>query len=96
MDFLSAMVYAGRPPSMECIVLNSASMKQRALEVIICYQPATVHLYLDNDQTGRSLVAYFQEGLNQEGIAVQDQSSLYQDYKDFNEMLVARKRSQIR
>lgn len=96
MDFLSARVYAGRPPSMGCIVLNSASMKQRALETMIRHPPAMVHLYLDNDPTGQGLVAYFQEELTKEGMTVQDHSSLYRDYKDFNEMLVAHKQSQAR
>lgn len=96
MDFLSAVVYTGRVPTISCIVLNSSSMKQRALKAIRRYQPETVHLYLDNDQTGRELVTYFQEDLGTEGIEVENHSSLYEKYKDFNELLVATKQGHRR
>lgn len=88
MDFLSALAYTHQQtPTLPVIVLNSASMRHRALSVLQTQKVREVHLYFDHDATGRTLTDWFQQQLP--ACAVTDQSSLYTGYKDFNEWLKA-------
>ena len=86
MDFLSAVVMTGREtPTYPVIILNSATMKERALKQIRDWGATIVHCYLDRDETGRELTAWFQEQFAD--VMVHDQSGLYEGYKDFNDYL---------
>ena len=91
MDFLSALIYyekqASRSP---VIVLNSASLKARAVDAIRETGAERVYLYLDQDRTGRKLTRYFRDHLP--GVIVSDCADLYlyaEGCKDFNDYLVA-------
>lgn len=89
MDFLSALVYTQKKvPSLPVVILNSASMRHRALAAIQEQNFTEVHLYFDHDKTGRELTAWFQEQLPDR--VVTDQSELYAGHKDFNDWLMAR------
>jgi hypothetical protein len=96
-DYLSALVTHTITAQTPAIVLNTAAMKERAKTAILKSRPASVHLYLDHDDTGIALVKYFQQALP--GLQVIDKSGLYDGYKDFNKMLEeqqTQKRSQSR
>ena len=81
-NFLSAVEYYGRKPSMTAIILNSTSNLNKALPTISQY--AKIYAYLDNDDSGRKAL----EKLKQINKTVIDQSDIYQDYNDFNEFLI--------
>jgi len=81
-NFLSAVEYYGRKPSMTAIILNSTSNLNKALPTISQY--AKIYAYLDNDDSGRKAL----EKLKQIGKTVIDQSEIYQGYNDFNEFLI--------
>ncbi|MEZ4711683.1 MAG: toprim domain-containing protein [Caldilineaceae bacterium] len=87
MDFLSAAAYAGRTPRHHTIVLNSGSMRERALAAIRHLEVKRVYLWLDHDSSGREMTRYFKESL--EGYAVEDASGLYAGYKDMNDYWIA-------
>lgn len=89
MDFLSAVAYMGRPPRQHSVVLNSASMRERALDTIRRLEVERVHLYLDQDGAGRELTSYFADKLS--GLQVMDESWLYAGHKDLNDYWMARK-----
>jgi DNA primase len=92
MDFLSALTYTKRPaPDGMALVLNSASMRERALKLIRERQIETVYLYLDHDPTGRTLTAWFQEQL--QARSVEDKSGFYAGHKDLNAWLMAQKQA---
>jgi DNA primase len=81
-NFLSAVEYYGRKPSMTAIILNSTSNLNKALPTISQY--AKIYAYLDNDDSGRKAL----EKLKQVGTNVIDQSGIYKGYNDFNEFLI--------
>jgi hypothetical protein len=81
-NFLSAVEYYGRKPSMTAIILNSTSNLNKTLPTISQY--AKIYAYLDNDDSGRKAL----EKLKQVGKTVIDQSEIYQGYNDFNEFLI--------
>ena len=89
MDFLSAVAYTRRAPHLHTVVLNSGSMRERAVNAIRSLKVQRVHLYLDQDTTGRELTACFIESLSE--CEVRDESYLYQGYKDLNEYWKSRK-----
>jgi hypothetical protein len=91
MDFLSAVTLAKRRPQMPMIVLNSASMKHKALEKVRRLGVETIYLYLDWNETGRRLTTEFQATLA--ALDVRDMSELYAGYKDLNDWLIAEKGS---
>ncbi len=87
MDFLSAVacrVLADPHPSI--IVVNSASLRARALAAIPV-EVHTVELYFDHDDTGRALTGYFREELHE--LVVVDRSNQYSGHKDLNAWAVA-------
>lgn len=88
MDFLTAIAYTGRPPRQHVIVMNSGSMRERAVAAIQGLAVRQVHLYLDHDPSGRDLTRYFTESLP--GCEVVDGSGLYAGYKDWNDFWIAR------
>lgn len=81
-DFLSAIEYYGRKPSMTAIILNSISNLNKALPTISQY--AKIYAYLDNDDSGRKALEKLKQGCTN----VIDQSNIYQAYNDFNEFLI--------
>lgn len=92
MDFLSALTYTNKQsPDGRVIILNSASMRDRALKIIQEQALDTVYLYLDHDPTGRTLTEWFQEQLGDK--TVQDKADLYASYKDFNAWWMAQGQS---
>lgn len=88
MDFLSAIMLSGHQPTMDCIVLNSTAMQERAIETIEQMGAKTVHLYRDRDEAGETLLQHFQEQLPD--VAVLDASGLYNGFKDLNDYLTAK------
>jgi hypothetical protein len=91
-DFLSALACGALPsPWPPVLVLNSTALGGKALGAIRGSGAKTVRLYLDNDQSGQELTAYFRRELA--GVDVVDCSSRYAGYKDFNDYLTASKRA---
>lgn len=90
-DFLSALEYYGRPsPAVTTIVLNTCNNLGKALASLAGSK--SVHCFLDNDAAGRKALAR----LEKEGLAVRDWStSLYPDFKDFNDFLLSRQAARV-
>ncbi len=87
-DFLSALTfYQVKEAKTAVMVLNSVSLKDRAIKKIKEMGVTQVYLYLDQDDGGKQGVAHFRQHLGSH-ISLRDQSSLYTGYKDFNEFLV--------
>ena len=94
MDFLSALTYYRvATPRMPVIILNGTGMKDTAITAIRAMGVQKVHLYLDRDASGQQLTADFQAALSDR--IVLDQSTLYQDHKDFNAFLQHQRTPQI-
>ena len=55
------------------------------IEVVEKYHPSKLYFFLDNDDSGRDTQDFFELALPD--IQIIDKSSLYKDFKDFNEML---------
>lgn len=66
-----------------CLVLNSAAFFSKAKPLLEHFRQ--VHLYLDLDQTGRTLTSRALA----ESSHLSDKSALYQGFKDLNEYLMA-------
>ncbi|MEZ6098160.1 MAG: toprim domain-containing protein [Pirellulaceae bacterium] len=71
------------------IILNSAAMKDKAIDKIRSLGATHVDLYLDNDATGKSLAEYFKTHLA--ASVVTDKSGLYAGAKDLNDYHVMQK-----
>jgi DNA primase len=94
MDALSALThFKVRIFPHPALVLNSVAMRDRALETIRSSGATKIYLYLDNDPAGRDLTLYFQQKLA--GVNVIDQSQLYKNYKDFNDMVEQCRRKEL-
>ncbi|MEM7125701.1 MAG: toprim domain-containing protein [Chloroflexota bacterium] len=91
MDFLSACMVAKRKPVMDCIILNSVAMRDRAVEAIQQMDVGTLYLYLDRDERGRQLTEELTAQLSD--LTVHDQSGLYAEHKDLNEYLMERNKA---
>lgn len=84
-DFLSLVELRPRlRKQASFLVLNSLALVSKSLEVLSRHR--RVLLYLDHDQAGRKAT----ERLLQSELNCRDHSSLYKNYKDLNELLVAR------
>lgn len=91
MDFLSALQLNALPDEVgQVVVLNSVALAEQGLAKIKDLKPDAVYLFLDNDDAGDRLVGLMTTRLT---CPLVDASLLYESYKDFNEMLVARQRS---
>jgi Toprim-like/CHC2 zinc finger len=89
-DFLSALAWHKvTSPPLAVIVLNSVTLRDKALAAIRDKGVQTVHLYLDHDPAGRELTAFLQQQLA--GVEVVDQSAHYGGHKDFNAFLVSQR-----
>ena len=76
-------------PEMDYLVLNSLSLIERSLPLILDYQ--AVSLYLDNDNAGQKATRYL---LGKSQI-IQDGSVHYKGFQDLNEFLVSKQRIRI-
>ena len=82
MDFLSYLSLKQNPlPTIDTAVLNSTANLAKAIPFLQSHR--TVHVFLDNDETGRKSLASLCELLA--GSEVVDQSAFYRNYKDLNE-----------
>ena len=84
-DFLSALVYYARnAPMYTTIILNSTTNLSKAIpQLKACKQ---VNAFLDRDEAGRKSV----EKLEKTGLFINNCTSIYADFKDFNEFLVGK------
>lgn len=64
------------------IILNSVSMKDRALQAIASHGYTGVRLFRDNDDAGKELLSYLQ--LNAHHTKVVDEAKTYEGFNDFN------------
>jgi len=86
MDFLSALVYYRQySPSNTTIVLNSLSNINRLYGLLPNYDQ--INLFLDNDAAGKSAV---EEVNSKFPFVVNRAQILYPEYKDFNDLLIAK------
>lgn len=82
-DYLSAISCIQGASDATILVLNSASMRDRAIEFLRTHPESTIGLFLDNDETGRRLADEIARELP--GQTVIDRSSEYADHKDVND-----------
>jgi DNA primase len=86
MDFLAFLTYYKISDfKNSVIILNSVSLRKKALEEIENYNFTKAYLFLDNDEAGKDTRNFFINSLN---VLVLDKSSLYENYNDFNEMTI--------
>jgi hypothetical protein len=72
------------------IILNSTSLRKRALAEINQFNFSKVYLFLDNDVAGDDCKQFFKLGVH--WIKVIDKSFVYENHKDFNAWSINRKR----
>lgn len=89
-DFLSALQYYNILAfQSDVIVMHSLAFKTNiAAELKDQANYKNVYLYLDNDNSGKEAVSYFQEELSAT-TNIRDMSQFYADYKDVNEFWCA-------
>ncbi|CAC9546559.1 DNA primase, TraP-type [uncultured Gammaproteobacteria bacterium] len=90
MDFLSYLTYLKTQKNItelksSIVILNSVSLKKHLLKAVEKYNFSKLYFFLDNDDSGRDAQDFFELALPNSQII--DKSSLYKDFKDFNEML---------
>jgi len=85
MDFLSALQYYGKSITTPVIVMNSAMMRERTVEVIRELEASKVYLYTQHDEQGIAARDYIMQELRQ--LETVDNSTLYAGYEDFNDFL---------
>lgn len=89
-DYLSYLEIAKTAPRSDYLILNSVSMLEKAKGVLNRgYE--LIELYLDNDDAGDKTTQKIKEIIK--GIKVIDKRDVYAGYKDLNEYLLSRKRS---
>jgi len=69
------------------IILNSTSLRKRALSEINQFNFTKVYLFLDNDVSGNDCKQFLKLGT--ENIKVIDKWILYEQHKDFNDWLIS-------
>ena len=85
MDFLAFLSYRKITNfKNSVIILNTVNLRKQALDVINGYNFSKVYLFLDNDEAGERTKQFFIENIKNTPIT--DKSSLYKNYKDFNQM----------
>lgn len=91
MDFLAFLTFFGLHDfKSSVIILNSISLKNKALEKIKSYNFSRIYLFLDNDKAGIETKNFFMQNIK--NIPVIDKSDLYKGYKDFNQMTIEGKK----
>lgn len=94
-DYLSALTwYRKSEADTLVIVLNSVQMGGKTINQIRRMGAGKVHLYLDNDPSGKELACQFKEQLPE--IEVLDHSDLYEGYEDFNAFVQEQRRDKGR
>lgn len=83
MDYLSFCSMSNHNYQADIIVLNSTSMKAKAVEFINAGNYQDIHTYFDNDTAGEKLQEYFKEILGDKNIRTFNY--LYSGHKDLNE-----------
>jgi hypothetical protein len=84
-DFLSYLEINKNAPLSNYLILNSVSLKERALEAVQG-KFESYELYLDNDRAGDETTQFFIDNLS----SVTDKRVHYKGYKDLNDFLVNR------
>ena len=82
-DFLTAVMMNGGLPNSTIIVLNSVSLRNKAIDAIRMLKPSCVELYRDCDAAGEQLVEAFRTELP--NVELVDKSSLYAGSDDLND-----------
>jgi len=85
-DFLTSVMVRAGPPDATIIVLNSVSLRDKALAVLKELNPATIELFRDHDTAGQQTLEFFQNALP--NVEITDRSTLYSGHNDFNEWLM--------
>ena len=89
-DYLSYLEIAKTAPRSDYLILNSVSMLEKAKSVLNRgYE--LIELYLDNDDAGDRTTQKIKEIIK--GIKVIDKRGVYSGYKDLNEYLLSKQRS---
>ena len=87
MDFLSCFtLYGDTKTGNNVLILNSISMRGRAVAHIKTDGYKEVYTYFDNDKGGEDTFLKFKEELA--GVNVVACNGVYEGFKDFNEFLV--------
>ena len=86
MDFLSYLEINKKAPLSNYLILNSVSLKERALRATQGKFEAH-ELYLDNDRAGDETTAFFMENLQN----ITDKRVHYKEHKDLNEFHLSRR-----
>ncbi len=84
-DFLSAIEFYKSKPRCTAIILNSLSNLSKAMPLLEQAEKIYTYLDLDANHAGQNAT----QKLKDKGFNVNDQSSIYKDFKDFNEYLIA-------
>lgn len=81
-DFLSYLSMKQNPsPTIDTAILNSVSNLNRAIPILESYR--TIHLFLDNDDSGRKTTEQIQRSFPNSEVV--DHSSFYKNHKDLND-----------
>ena len=87
-DFLTSVMMNAGLPDATIIVLNSVSMREKAIQEIRNLKPRSVELFRDHDSAGEQLVEYFRKALPD--VEVIDKSEFYAGNDDLNEWYSSR------
>ena len=86
-DFLSALVYYKlEVPRIPTVVLNSTNNRKKAIEYLRQFEQ--VNCFFDRDKTGQDCFRLMRDS---DGLPVKDQSTVYEEFNDFNEFLIKKK-----
>ncbi len=89
-DFLSFLtMYKLHDFKSSAIILNSVSLKAKALEWIQLSDSKKLYLFLDNDEAGHVAKQYYQDSLK--GVEIIDKSAMYAGFNDLNQLLMKSK-----
>jgi DNA primase len=90
MDFLSLLEMSLQPDkTSDFLILNSLAMLNKSIETLQTHHQ--IHSFLDQDHAGKVAI----QKLSNSGLKVIDRSTLYKNYKDVNEYLVAIRRQKL-
>ena len=82
-DFLTSVMMNDGLPNGTIIVLNSVSLRAKAINAIRDMKTRSVELYRDRDSAGKQLLDYFRIELPD--LEIVDRSDLYEGYEDLND-----------
>jgi DNA primase len=81
-DFLACLTYYQKPIASNVMILHSASIARKGLELL--KEASKVYLFLDNDPAGNEATGIFTTHF---GKACKDCRNIYSPHKDFNDFL---------